>query len=628
MSFFQNVALQPGESLNSLLMRKAELNGYGCAQALLGERGLKLTAAYSSPELAQICECFELNEEQLSTTLIGQTHYLGQPSYLRNGHSPVCPECLASDGYAKDAWSHLLVTACPTHGTVLLGNCPDCEKPISYHRRTLELCDCGYDLRLAVSVQASEFAMKLSALMADAGVGEHKGFTEICRRQGFEPLLPDFLTLLAKHQAQRSGLPMAKPRFSSSSPLQDSLVMVGCLESLLSDWPARFDAAMQNQLRSGHGVGLAERIGSWYRELFSTYSSSSFDFVRDQFRAQVAEHFDGRLGLNTRAMMFGPDNAEAMQWFSAAEAARLLGVAPDILANLVIKQAVIGRVHQEGKSRFVAIHRSTLDQIASARAEYLSATEARRRLNVSKVFFERVVQAGGLRRYKRDERPVLVAGEFLATEIDAVVAQLIKRVRKKARVSLPIGIQDISVRHGISNAKIVAVLQDILQGTICPTGHVPALPGLAGLQFDQAEIEQRVRDNNPDVALSVDHLAQISGWKPAVIKKWIQGGYLNAVEEKHGKAKRDVVPVSALVRFLLTYVPTAEISKQLETKTPYLLQSLRPAKIECIVPPQEAGGAHRGLLLRSADLARGAQLRKPTIRDLANQMAQMDFIQC
>ena len=112
MSFFQNVALQSGESLNSLLMRKAELNGYGCAQALLGERGLKLAAAYSSPELAQICECFELKEEQLSTTLIGQTHYLGQPSYLRNGHSPVCPECLASDGYAKEAglicWSQLV----------------------------------------------------------------------------------------------------------------------------------------------------------------------------------------------------------------------------------------------------------------------------------------------------------------------------------------------------------------------------------------------------------------------------------------------------------------------------------------------------------------------------------------
>ncbi|WP_448675801.1 hypothetical protein MOQ67_01245 [Pseudomonas sp. LY-1] len=91
MSFFQNVALQPGESLNSLLMRKAELNGYGCAQALLSERGLKLTVAYSSPELAQICECFELNEEQLNTTRIGQMHYLGQPSYLRNVRIPRHP---------------------------------------------------------------------------------------------------------------------------------------------------------------------------------------------------------------------------------------------------------------------------------------------------------------------------------------------------------------------------------------------------------------------------------------------------------------------------------------------------------------------------------------------------------
>ena len=134
--------------------------------------------------------------------------------------------------------------------------------------------------------------------------------------------------------------------------------------------------------------------------------------MRDRFKAQVAEYFDGRLGVSTRALMFGADNADAMQWFSAAEAARLLGVAPDILANLVITQKIEGEVHREGKSRFIAIHRSTLDRIAAQRAAYLSTTEARQRLNVSKNFFERFIQAGGLRRYKRDERPVLVAGEF------------------------------------------------------------------------------------------------------------------------------------------------------------------------------------------------------------------------
>lgn len=317
--------------------------------------------------------------------------------------------------------------------------------------------------------------------------------------------------------------------------------------------------------------------------------------------------------------MFGADNADAMQWFSAAEAARLLGVAPDILANLVITQQIDGRVHQEGKSRFIAVHRSTLDQIAADRASYLSSTEARQRLNVSKNFFERFIQAGGLRRHERNERPVLVAGEFRVEDVDRVIQQLVGRVRKKPRAAQLIGIQDISAKHGVSNSKIVGLLQDILQGTVRPAVHVSSLAGLAGLQFDKEEIEQRVRDNDPDVALSVDDLAQVSGWKAGVIKKWIQGGYLNAVEEQHGKAKRDVVPVSALIEFLLTYSPTAELAKQLNTQSLYLMQSWRPAKIEVIKPPRDSVDGQRGLLVRNADLARAAQLRKPTIRELADQ---------
>ncbi len=425
--------------------------------------------------------------------------------------------------------------------------------------------------------------------------------------------------MLAKAQGRMSDQLPTKFRFAASSSFDDSLAMVGYLESLLGEWPQRFDEVLEDLLLEGEGVSLAGRIGTWFWELFSTYSGPSFDFLRDRFKAQVADHFDGRLGVSTRALMFGADNADAMQWFSAAEAARLLGVAPDILANLVITQQVEGRVHQEGKSRFIAVHRSTLDQIAANRASYLSSTEARQRLNVSKNFFERFIQAGGLRRHERNERPVLVAGEFRVEDVDQVILQLVGRVRKKPRAAQLIGIQDISAKHGVSNSKIVGVLQDILQGTVRPVAHVSSLAGLAGLQFDKTEIEQRVRDNDPDVALSVDDLAQVSGWKAGVIKKWIQGGYLNAVEEQHGKAKRDVVPVSALIEFLLTYSPTAELAKQLNTQSLYLMQSWRPAKIEVIKPPRDSVDGQRGLLVRNSDLARAAQLRKPTIRELAEQ---------
>ncbi|MCY1353664.1 hypothetical protein D9M69_400150 [compost metagenome] len=395
--------------------------------------------------------------------------------------------------------------------------------------------------------------------------------------------------------------------------------MVGHLESLLGEWPQRFDATLKDQLCQGEGGSLAGRIGTWYRTLFSTYLGPSFDFLRDRFNAQIAEHFDGRLSVSTRSLMFGTDTREAMQWFSAAEAARLLGVAPDILANLVITQQVQGKVHQEGKSRFIAVHRATLEQIAVDRASYLSATEARQRLNVSKNFFERFIQAGGLRRYKRTERAVLVAGEFRVEDVDQVIQQLVGRVLKKPRAAQLIGIQDISAKHGISNSKIVGVLQDILQGTVRPVAHVSSLDGLAGLQFDKEEIEQRVRDNDPDVALSVRDLAQISGWKSGVIKKWIQGGYLKAIVETRGKAKRDVIPVSALIQFLLTYSPMATLSTQLFTQSQHLMQSFRPANIEVITPPRESGGELRGQLVRNADLARAACLRKTTFRVIADQ---------
>ena len=619
MSFFQSVSLKPGESLNSLIMRKAELNGYGTAHALLADVGLTMKVSYLPEELEPLRACFELAEHDLLPVNEGQASYLGQKAFLRSQSSPVCPQCLVDEGVVQEAWSHVLVTACHKHQTELLSQCPQCAEPICLTRRALMHCDCGHDYRHAISEPASAFSAGLSALLANVDAPSRQALPEPLHQLSFEPLLPAFVLMLAKAQGRMSDQVPPKFRFAASSSFEDSLVMVECLESLLGEWPQRFDEVLEDLLLQGEGVSLAGRIGTWYRELFSTYASPSFDFLRDRFKAQIAEHFDGRLGVSTRGLMFGADNADAMHWFAAAEAARLLGVAPDILTNLVITQQVQGKVHQEGKSRFIAVHRATLDQIAADRASYLSATEARQRLNVSKNFFERFIQAGGLRRYKRSERPVLVAGEFRVADVDQVIQQLVGSVRKKPRAVQLIGIQDISAKHGISNSKIASVLQDILQGIVQPVAHISSLAGLAGLQFDKTEIEQRVRDNDPDVVLSVDELAQVSGWKPGVIKKWIQGGYLKSIIQTHGRAKRDVIQVSALIEFLLTYSPTAELSKQLKTKTLYLTKAWRPAKIEVITPPRDSVGGKRGLLVRNADLARAAQLRKPTIRELADQ---------
>lgn len=610
------------EALHSYLLRLAQAYGLESSKQLLRAVNLKPRICYDQEQLCALGEEFGLSLDRL--TAMNSTPDARSPildmKYQRSVCSPICPCCIRQAPYVRAVWDHELITACPKHGVVLLDACPGCGESITRDRKSITHClHCNFLFTEAKANSAEDFDLAVSALIAGAE-SQARTLLPDSLQYGNPPLeIAAFLTFLASH-FQPSQLSSRTGREPRPKTLQESRAVLMRIWSVLGQWPTAIEALIEARVREGEGNSVYQRVGRWLAVFQKQFDQETYSFFAEVVGRVLSSNYEGRLGKALRARMFGSNNADAMQWFSAAEAARLLSVAPDILANLVITRKVAGKVHQEVKSRFIAIHRSTLDQIAAQRAAYLSATEARHRLNVSKVFFERFVQAGGLRRYKRDERPTLVAGEFRVADVDQLIQQLAGSVRKKPRTVQLIGIQDISAKHGIANSKIVGVLQDILQGIVRPVTYVSSIAGLAGLQFDKTEIEQRVRDNDPDVTLSVDDLSRVSGWKAGVIKKWIQGGYLQAVEERHGKAKRDVVPVSALIQFLLTYSPTAELSKQLNTKTLYLTQSWRPAKIEVITPPQDTVGGLRGLLVRNADLAYAAQLRKPTIRDLAEQL--------
>ncbi|MBT8767330.1 TniQ family protein [Metapseudomonas boanensis] len=612
-----------GEALHSYLLRLAQGYGLQNSKQLLKAVSLKPRLAYDAQQLGLFAEEFRLSVDVLvamnptpesSTPILNLKHQ-------RSAGSPICPCCVREAPYIRALWDHELITACPLHGVLLMDVCPGCSEPITRERESITHCQhCNRSFSETVAESAESYDLALSALIAGAA-HPARALLPMALQSGSPP--PDiaaFLAYLATHIQPANSIPVRAGKEPRPKTIQESRGVLRRAWSALTPWPTGVEAFIEARIREGEGRSVHQRVGRWLAIFQRQFDPKVYGFFAEVVERVLHERFDGSFALRHRGMLLRSENADALQWFSAAEAARLLGIAPDILTNLVVKQKVPGRVHQEGSNRFVAIHRETIDQIKEHRGGYLSATDARRRLNISKTCFERFTQAGGLRRYKRDERPLLVAGEFRVEDVDKVINQLVGRVRKKPRPSRLIGLEDISAKHGISNAKIISVLQDILHGTICPVAHVTELSGLAGLQFDKADIETCIRDSDPDASFSVDDLAKVSGWKAGVIKKWIQGGFLRAVEERHGKAKRDVVQLSALIKFLLTYTPTAELSSQLNTKTQYLIQSWRPAQIEILTPPQDTSGGQRGLLVRNADLARAAQLRKPTIRELAEQL--------
>ncbi|MDT4848607.1 hypothetical protein FQZ97_827010 [compost metagenome] len=392
--------------------------------------------------------------------------------------------------------------------------------------------------------------------------------------------------------------------------LEESRVLVDRLWSVLGHWPMALEQWVVMRLQAGEGPGLKKRLGSWYGMLHREFADPAYSFFRDELAAIVLKHFDGHINLRLRTL--SPEQQQDKAWLSSAEAARLLGIGNQILAARVVDGTIPGRVHTVGSSRYASLERSVVEQLDTARRAHLSATDARKRLGVSKVFFERFIQAGGLVRLAKVDRPVLVAGDYRLADVDAVIRQLHHQLRPRSIPSAhSVGLQDISARRGVSNDRISGILQDILHGVIAPVAVIAGMPGIAGLRFDWREIQARLTNEWREPTLLITDLVRLSGWKHECIKAWIAGGFLRTSQEKRGRRQETVIPLSALIQFMSRYAVLADLAKRAGSKSNWILQSLKPAGIREALAPQTGTGARRGVLLSVDDLLFGAQLRRP-----------------
>ncbi len=69
-----------------------------------------------------------------------------------NGKSsiPICPHCLAENGYGKQVWHIKLIDVCVKHSCNLIHHCPQCQLPLNYiENESLTYCSCGFELSKA-----------------------------------------------------------------------------------------------------------------------------------------------------------------------------------------------------------------------------------------------------------------------------------------------------------------------------------------------------------------------------------------------------------------------------------------------------------------------------------------------
>ncbi|TXI34978.1 MAG: hypothetical protein E6Q69_02745 [Aquipseudomonas alcaligenes] len=213
---------------------------------------------------------------------------------------------------------------------------------------------------------------------------------------------------------------------------------------------------------------------------------------------------------------------------------------------------------------------------------------------------------------------MVVSGSFRSSDIDGLINRLKSSAKSSpAAPECTVGLQDISIKSGLLHADVVSVLQDISHGLIRPTEVIPGAVGLAALRFDIRDIQAHQTKQVTEPMLRISDLVTHAGWKRDDIKEWIQGGFLRVHREQHDQQTVERIPLSALTEFLTRYIVLSDVSDALSTTTNYLLTTFKPAKIQPAVSAITGQPPARGLLVEKLAVVRGAQLRKPLIREFS-----------
>lgn len=615
------VILEPleNESLAGFLMRLSQRNVVPNAALLLRSIGLKPRVTYQADQLIKMASEFgvEGGRLQMLNPQSDATNPLLRLKFQRGEYQPVCPACLAGHSQVRLAWSHNLICVCPHHDCCLVDVCPTCNTLLSTTRERIETCDCGQSLTHLPLQEAPLPELAVAALLEGVSHPTRMSLPEALQLSASPENIGEFLVFVGAHLGSVEGTQFKPRKVARPRTLAESSGVIARAWEVLGDWPKGFTAALDRRLQQSEGPGLAKRLGSWYRMLRKEFSTPVYGFAHEILGRHIAKNFDGH--LNLRLSTIDPKHLQDKCWLSPAEAGRLIGIGSQLLAMAVITGEVLGKVSIAGANRYVSLHRNEVEKIRRHRQAHLTATDVRKRLGVSKVLFERLMQAGALLRRTKKQRPALVSAEFLATDVDALIARLCATVQAcEVPADMQVGLHDISVRHGISTDRICGVLQNILHGEILPISHMAEMPGLVGLRYDLRDIQATLIEESHEPSLLITDLVRMQSWKHETILSWIKSGLLATVREQRGQQQVTVIPVSALLNFMSRYLVLADAAKRANSKSNWILRGLMPAGVSAVGAAILPGGGQRGVLLDIDAVLAAAQWNKRPLSETSH----------
>ncbi|MFM0168833.1 TniQ family protein [Paraburkholderia sediminicola] len=519
----------------------------------------------------------------------------------------VCPACLAESPHLRHYWEHAYVTACAQHRILLVDHCDACGKHLSPERLYTGLCSCGHDLSSLPRVAATRAQQWLSTLIA--GNGQHSGsMTPPLHGVDINVLVKVVRTLCQYAGPTRPGLPRsaALPKF-----VIEAVEFLSPLEALLADWPTGFRHHVEQRIAAGRKDArtLNTLLGDWYISLRKVCQGTTLEPLLQIIIDVAARKSDCVLGLDSAKEMA----EDSTGYMRAPDAARAIGVSVSRLHDSISAGECEHRTRRTGtRGQLFEIPCAEIERIQGQRAGWISDIVACELACVTPVVLERMKAAGVIKSDVRWREDLMKGGPVNRQSILDLYGTVQRSAQPpSAADDATLTWAELTSRRMGDRRAIESLMQAIAGGKV---KAVTRGRTLGEMSFLRADVSQHFGTPLLEAGMSIQQLANATGWKWESIQNWVDEGLLASERiQRRGQPCRVVLP-HQLLEFRQAYVPLADLARAMGTKSS-ALSRLLPG-VELVGAKQLPDGAVRGGLIRIVDLGRLAVIGARAGHDL------------
>lgn len=529
--------------------------------------------------------------------------FLGQhiEPYQLNYRCPrVCPCCLREASIWWAVWDLAVVSACPVHCCLLIGQCPACGRALTWHRPAVHQCRCGADLRKGTPIAAdSGLVMISAALYRAAGFHPHACGAELKRANvprilGNLTLDPLLVLIRFVGSIQEEGKLRRKQIKFALTDIDAAIKVGSAAASILMDWPRSFREMLrrmapgQTQNTADLSFRNSDVFGNFYRHLYEVLPRKEFGFLHDTFEEFVAQDWKGLIRGQHR--FFSSLTRRSSQWITLSEAKTNAHMNPERMTALVRNGYLEGIFVKMGRRHTECwIRRESLNGWCAKHKEemarYLSRPLAMQALGLAHSTVLKVAQAGLIRYISGSEKSFPASGiYFLKEDVLRLKHAFEKHSVRVQPYSKPGKL--IALRHGLKNylgrdSGLPAAIRAVVDGKLHPVGYTKRFPGITGYLFLSDEL-RRYRpvqtETPPEDLLSYNEAAKVLGIKRTVIRALVIHGIFSAPHSyRFGLSK--LVPAGEVRRFAKEYVDAAILSQRSRETIYWVKRHLRESAV-------------------------------------------------